>query len=312
MKIRKIAVVLLTVIMCMFIMPAGAYAANTKGITLNKTNIALTEGRSYTLERTVTGFKSATVLWRSSDSTVASVSKGKITAKKVGNAVITATIKGTDYKATCKVKVKSASSFASLDKFAASDLDKLTYTSVSAKKSKTYDFAMGFAGAESVYVDAETTDGSLSMKMAFNIDGDCSFNFTEEDESVRLIIKGSKVYLLDPASKIGVCTKLSDDEIKEYQDSMKKSFSDLSSIDKYTISEKEKVKTCTVTIDGEKYTVERFENKCILFDAEGSIYAMVDKGSSEVNVLLINEYTTTIPANALKIPSGYEIMDLDE
>lgn len=112
MKFKKLAAVILTLLMCLMMFPANVSAASEKGIKLSKTSLSLTVGNTYTLKRTVTGFKTATVVWQSSDSSIASVSKGKVTAKKAGSAVISATIKGTKYKAVCKVTVKKKSSSA--------------------------------------------------------------------------------------------------------------------------------------------------------------------------------------------------------
>lgn len=90
-------------------LPMSAAAAK-KGIKLDKTKATLSVGETLTLTRTVTGYKKYTVQWSSSDKTVAAVSKGKVTAKKEGTATITAKIKGTDYKAICKVTVAKKSS----------------------------------------------------------------------------------------------------------------------------------------------------------------------------------------------------------
>lgn len=109
MNLRKLFAVLLTAIMCIMILPFEASAA-TKGVKLNKTSATMTVGDTLTLTRTVTGFKKCTLQWSSSDKTVATVSKGTITAKKAGTATITVKIKDTNYKATCKITVKAKSS----------------------------------------------------------------------------------------------------------------------------------------------------------------------------------------------------------
>ncbi|MDE6596698.1 MAG: cellulase family glycosylhydrolase, partial [Oscillospiraceae bacterium] len=109
MKLKRIVSVMLASFLILTMLPMSASAAN-KGIKLSKTSLALSVGETVTLTRTVTGYKKYTVQWSSSDKTVATVSKGKITAKKEGTATITAKIKGTDYKATCKVTVKKKSS----------------------------------------------------------------------------------------------------------------------------------------------------------------------------------------------------------
>lgn len=109
MKLKRIISVMLASLLILTILPMSAAAAK-KGITLSKTSLTLAVGGTETLTRTVTGYKKYTVQWSSSDKTVATVSKGKITAKKEGTATITAKIKGTDYKATCKVTVTKKSS----------------------------------------------------------------------------------------------------------------------------------------------------------------------------------------------------------
>lgn len=67
---------------------------------LNKKKITLLKGESYTLKVLNTKKK---VKWASSDPSIVKVKKGKITAKKPGTAVITATV-GSKVL-TCKVKV---------------------------------------------------------------------------------------------------------------------------------------------------------------------------------------------------------------
>ncbi len=68
---------------------------------MNKTTLYLYEGQTETLQvKNISG----TVQWKSSNSSVAKVStKGKVTAKKNGTAVVTATVGGKEYK--CKVTV---------------------------------------------------------------------------------------------------------------------------------------------------------------------------------------------------------------
>lgn len=110
MKLRKIFAVIIAAVMTFSLLAVSVGAAK-KGVTLNKSSVSITAGKSFTLKATVTGYKKYTIVWSSSNSSVASVSKsGKVTAKKAGSATITAKIKGTDYKAVCKVKVKKAGS----------------------------------------------------------------------------------------------------------------------------------------------------------------------------------------------------------
>ena len=108
--IKKLTALLLSMCLMLSIFGINASAA-TKGIKLNKSSISLTVGKSYTLKRTVTGIKKGTIVWSTSDKSICTIAKGGIiTAKKEGTAYITATIKGTEYSAKCKVTVKAKDS----------------------------------------------------------------------------------------------------------------------------------------------------------------------------------------------------------
>lgn len=78
-------------------------AADKPYIMLNKVNLSLYKGKSYTLKKIISD-RTKNAVWSSSNSKVASVDKnGKITAKSKGVATITAKVNG--YSATCKVTV---------------------------------------------------------------------------------------------------------------------------------------------------------------------------------------------------------------
>lgn len=111
MKLKRIISTIITAAIALTMLPMGVSAAK-KGITLNSSSVTILEGKSCTLRETVTGFTKYSVQWTTSDKTVATVSKGKITALKEGTAKITAKIKGTDFKAVCSVTVKKSGSAA--------------------------------------------------------------------------------------------------------------------------------------------------------------------------------------------------------
>ena len=79
---------------------------NPESISLNKTSLSLYKGESYNLKAMVTPDDATdkTVTWQSSDTSIVTVSNGKVTAKSVGTATITA--KTSNGKtATCKITV---------------------------------------------------------------------------------------------------------------------------------------------------------------------------------------------------------------
>ena len=79
----------------------------TTGITLDKTTAEMTEGETLTLTATVTPENATdkTVVWTSSDETVATVANGVVTAFKAGKATIRA--KSGEVSATCEITVNA-------------------------------------------------------------------------------------------------------------------------------------------------------------------------------------------------------------
>lgn len=88
-------------------------------ISLDATTVSMKVGEEKTLKESVTGTSDTTVEWKSSDTAIVSVDKGKIKALKKGEATITVTLKiDTTKTATCKVTVA--------DKDYSNDTTKLT------------------------------------------------------------------------------------------------------------------------------------------------------------------------------------------
>ena len=87
------------------------YEANkvvpVNGITLNKSNVELTEGETFQLEASVSPDNATdkTITWSSSDNSIASVSNGLVSTLKAGTAVITAKAGG--FSANCTITVKA-------------------------------------------------------------------------------------------------------------------------------------------------------------------------------------------------------------
>ena len=103
-KMRKLLVCLVLVFTMVSIsLPRQTDAAEIK---LSQKKITLCEGETFDLK--LVG-ASGTVKWKSSDKSVATFKKGKITAKKNGKATITAVYKGKKFK--CKVTVKENASW---------------------------------------------------------------------------------------------------------------------------------------------------------------------------------------------------------
>ena len=90
----------------------------TGDIQLNKNELSLKENESETLAVSFTGMSTSTkVIWSSSDEKVATVENGKVTAKSIGNAIITVSTEDGQYKDSCNVTVikKDTTSGSTLD-----------------------------------------------------------------------------------------------------------------------------------------------------------------------------------------------------
>ena len=79
------------------------------GVSLDKTSASLTEGETITLTATVNpdNATNKNVSWKSSNSSVASVVDGKVTALKAGTTTITVTTEDGNKTATCNITVNA-------------------------------------------------------------------------------------------------------------------------------------------------------------------------------------------------------------
>ena len=129
------------------------------GISLNKSTTSLTEGESETLTATITPSNATgdkTVKWSSSNEAVAAVdSNGKVTAKKAGTAVITAT-SSNGKSASCTVTVKQKDTYTGLRDVNGT----LTYFT-NGQVDKTYTGFVSYAG-NNYYVISGVVDTSYT------------------------------------------------------------------------------------------------------------------------------------------------------
>ena len=94
----------------LYAVPVSVCADNA-AIRLNRSECTLNVGETMRLKASVLKkrLKDKKVVFQSNKPAVASVTqRGKVTAKKTGTARVTAYVKGTDYRASCKVSVKNS------------------------------------------------------------------------------------------------------------------------------------------------------------------------------------------------------------
>ena len=126
-------------------------------ITLDATTLAMKVGEEKTLKESVTGTSDTSVEWKSSDTAIVSVDKGKIKALKKGEATITVTLKiDTTKTATCKVTVA--------DKDYSNDTTKLTDKSGNQLYKKNSDGSFSEATYADFYGDYKKNGGKFYRK----------------------------------------------------------------------------------------------------------------------------------------------------
>ena len=91
----------------LYVESSDAEVVKVTGVTVSEDTVSLEEGETKTIKATVTPSKATNkkVTWSSDDESVATVTGGKITAKKAGTATITAKTADGGFTAECKVTV---------------------------------------------------------------------------------------------------------------------------------------------------------------------------------------------------------------
>jgi hypothetical protein len=108
MKNKKRLYFMLTLVLsCLFVGLSTSAMAKTKVVTLSKSSVEITVGKSKTIN--LKNAKKNKVVWTSSNKKVATVKNGKITGKNVGYATIKAKYKKITYTCSVEVKAKAVS-----------------------------------------------------------------------------------------------------------------------------------------------------------------------------------------------------------
>ena len=107
MKKKLLQSISILVILSLFLVSGCKKDVPVTGVKLNKNNLTLTIGATETLIATVLpdDATNQAISWASSNTTIASVENGVVTAKVAGSATITVTTKEGNYTATCVVIV---------------------------------------------------------------------------------------------------------------------------------------------------------------------------------------------------------------
>ena len=199
-------------------------------------------------------------------------------------------------------------SYDSFDDIDVSEIFTVDHEYIAAEESNMYSFAKSLEGATEFYLDAESTDGSVSMTMAFSQDN-VAMNVFEGSSAteISIIIKDGMIYMLSPDEKTGFYFAADDDMMSQYDlESM------LSQANIDSNIEASEVKAGMVLIGGEEYIFEFNDESGMLFDSDSKLCAIISyEGSNGINTLVVNEFSSEVPDGAYDIPDDYTLTDLE-
>ena len=214
--------------------------------------------------------------------------------------------------------------YASLEEFAkADDIFSHPGETIDAEGSYTYAFLKSLEGGTGFYLNMEAIDKSMGIIMALESDRISMIingNFLGSDEmsNMAIIIADGKMYMLDIAAKSGFSMDLDPEEFAEM-------FAEydpeeiLSEINIDTDSELGNITRYKVAIGGKAYYFEFDSNDSktgMLYDSTGKVAAVIGTDTADagmdLSAMIINDFTSDIPADAFDVPTGYEIFDFSE
>ena len=199
-------------------------------------------------------------------------------------------------------------SYDSFDDIDVSEIFTVDHEYIAAEESNMYSFAKTLEGGTEFYFDAEATDGSVSITMAFSQDKIAMNAFDGSSATeISIIIKDGMIYMLSPDEKSGFYFTADEEIMSQYDlESM------LSQANIDSDMELSEVKSGAVIVGGEKYTFEFNDESGMLFNADGKLRAMISaEGSNGMHTLVVNEFSSNVPANAYDIPDDYTLTDLE-
>jgi|GEM_PF-2059676 len=205
----------------------------------------------------------------------------------------------------------ASTSYESLDDFVKSgDAFGLDTDMISASDSLTYNWIKVLDGADSIYMDVEAIDGSMTMVMGMKEDM-ISMKMCEKASGTNMLIifKDSKMYMIDEASKTGYYMSADASEMEDYDIGAVLGDLDFDA----EMENAADVKVTAVEIGGEKHTFEIAETGGgFLFDKDEKLLAILSPDTSaEMTALKVNEFTGTAPDSLFEISPDYQLIDME-
>jgi len=201
---------------------------------------------------------------------------------------------------------KIVGEYDSFTALAESDVFELAEDKVAADKSNTYSFIKTLDGAEELYLDVESDDGSMSMVMGMAADKVAmKMKEPESETNMTIIITDNVMYMLDDATKTGYSMEADESMLEEYN--LEAILGDMN-IDE-EIADAEDVKVCAVKVADEVYTFEVAETGGgFLYNKSDKLCAIIS--DDDDTVLKVNSFTSEAPDGVFAVPADYEIIDM--
>lgn len=181
---------------------------------------------------------------------------------------------------------------------------------INAKDSNTYKFMQELNGAKSLYISFTmmAPEGESALEMA--IEGENVYMKTESPEASGIIYIVDMAYTMyDPSTMTAMTMKL-DQETYDSMD-LKNAFSSFELDDDFDDVDG-KIMSHDVEVEGKKYTYEVDDAKTCyyVYDENGKIVTFAATDSETAMDVIINAFTTEVPAEVWTQPTGYTVQDL--
>ncbi len=304
---KKILAAVISLVMCAAVFTAcGKDTETAEAVDSVTTTVAAEETKAETEAETTIETEAETEAETAVETKAETEAETTAETKAETKAETTAETKA-ETKAEAAVKTAS---YASIKEFATSgDVFKLDTKDIPAADSLTYDWIRIFEGAKGIYMDAEYVDGSVAIKMGMEQDDMYMYMYeAASNTKMTIILKDGKMYMLDEASKTGYSMTADESLLEDYDIGAMLGDIDFDA----ETANAEDVKTTKVEIGGKEYTLEIAETQGVfLFDKNEKIVAILAEEGGTVNAFKINEFTGDAPDELFKVPSGYEIIDID-
>ena len=198
------------------------------------------------------------------------------------------------------------SEFADMDEFLASDFFSIEGKETAAKDCPSYKMYSTLKSADKFIMELKASDGSSSVRYA--VSGSNSLmerhSSAESEITVKYIVKNSRMYMLDDENKLAMYMPV--------DESWKESGSVKSVLESFQIDINQSSGIVSdVKIGGKSYVLEVGSSTALLFNTDGSLYALITSGDSLEYSMYEWTVSDKVPSDTFDIPKDYTEVDLE-